>query len=58
MERNNVLTASSVILVLLGVIMIVLGINAGPKVLIPPIVTGIGFMIIAWTFMMLKEKQG
>lgn len=58
MERNNVLSASSIILILLGVIMIVLGINTGPKILIPPIITGIGFMVIAWTFMMLKQKQG
>lgn len=58
MERNNVLNVSAVILILLGVIMIVLGINTGPKILIPPIVTGIGFMVIAWTLMMLKEKHG
>jgi len=58
MERNNVLNVSAVILILLGVIMIVLGLNTGPKILIPPIVTGIGFMVIAWTLMMLKEKHG
>ena len=50
------LNISSIILIILGITMIVLGINSGPKILIPPIVTGIGFMIIAWVFMMIKEK--
>jgi len=40
----------------LAIIMIVLGFNAGPKIMIPPIVTGIGFLVIAWVFSALKEK--
>jgi hypothetical protein len=56
MKRNNVLNISGLIMIILGVAMIVLGTNSGPKVLIPPIVTGIGFMVIAWVFMMLKER--
>lgn len=56
MKRNNVLNISGLLMIILGIIMIVLGTNAGPKVLMPPIVTGIGFMIIAWVFMMLKER--
>lgn len=58
MKRNNALNVSSIILVLLGIVMVILGVNAGPKILMPPIVTGIGFMVIAWTFIMLKERDG
>ena len=56
MKRNDVLNTSGLIMIILGIIMIVLGVSAGPKVLIPPIVTGIGFMVVAWVFMMLKER--
>lgn len=35
-------------LVLLGGVMIVLGFVAGPKIMPPPIVTGVGFWLLAW----------
>lgn len=57
MKRNDILQTSSVILVILGVIMVILGFNSAPKVLYPPIITGIGFLVIAWVFFILKEKQ-
>lgn len=56
MNRNNVLNVSMFLIILMGIVMIILGINSGPKVLIPPIITGIGFMVIAWVFSVLKEK--
>lgn len=35
-------------MLVLGMAMIALGFMAGPKIIIPPIVTGIGFFVIAW----------
>ena len=58
MKRNQVLNIGGVVLIILAIIMIVLGMNAGPKILVPPIVTGIGFIVIASVFMMLKEHKG
>jgi len=56
MKRNNLLPISSLIMIVLGVIIIILGFYSAPKILLPPIITGIGFMVIAWVFIMLKEK--
>ena len=56
MTRNNVLTVSILLMTILALIMIFLGFRSGPKVLYPPIVTGIGFIVIAWVFSALKDK--
>ena len=56
MNRNNVLQISAILLFILGVIIITLAFTAGPKVLLPPVITGAGFFVIAWVFMALREK--
>ena len=35
-------------MVVLGAVMVALGFLAGPKILPPPIVTGLGFWVLAW----------
>ncbi len=45
---------ATVLLILLGIIMIYIGGVYAPKVMLPPIITGIGFFIIASVY--LKEK--
>ncbi len=52
--RKNILMIIAVLLVILGIIMIYLGGFYTPKLLLPPIVTGIGFFLIAWAFILLK----
>ncbi|HKC34931.1 MAG TPA: hypothetical protein VKB95_02680 [Chitinophagaceae bacterium] len=47
MKRNTTLTSAAVLLALLGIYMIYLGTKG--KIL-PPTITGIGFMIIAIVF--------
>ena len=42
------------VLIILGILMIYLGSMFGLKVMYPPIVTGMGFFIIAWGFQSLK----
>lgn len=56
MKRNNVLYISALILFILAVVMIYLGYTTGPKVLVPPVITGIGFMVVAGVFVILREK--
>ena len=56
MKRNNVLYLSALILFILAIVMIYLGYTTGPKVLLPPLVTGIGFMVVAGVFVTLREK--
>ena len=55
MEKNKTLTIASWILIVLGVVMIYLGGFFAAKVMLPPIVTGIGFFAIAWALIKLKE---
>lgn len=56
MKRNNVLYLSALIMFILAVAMIYLGYSTGPKVLLPPVITGLGFMVVAGVFVTLREK--
>ena len=56
MSKNQILTTSSLLLVLLGIAMIYIGGFYGPKVMLPPIITGLGFFLIAWVFQALKGE--
>jgi hypothetical protein len=53
MKKNTLLLLSAVILLLLGIYMIYLGRKAGIQ---PPVITGIGFIIIAAAFTGLRQK--
>lgn len=55
MNKNKVLSISAILLIVLGVVMIYIGGFYAPKVILPPIITGIGFFIIAWSLFALKE---
>ncbi len=57
MKKNSVLRISAIALVVLGIIMIYIGGFYAPKVMLPPIITGIGFFIIAWVLKTLKNYQ-
>lgn len=51
MNRNQRINLLSILLALSGVVMVILGIQAG---IAPPTVTGIGFFIIVWGIQELK----
>lgn len=53
MNRNSILTALAIVLFILGAYMIYLGTMG--KIL-PPTVTGLGFIIIAVAFLTLRSK--
>jgi hypothetical protein len=55
LNKSQILTLSVWALVILGLVMIYLGGFYGPKVVLPPIVTGIGFFVIAWAFSQLRK---
>jgi hypothetical protein len=55
LDKSQILNLSVWILVILGLIMIYLGAIYPPKVMFPPIVTGIGFFVIAWGFAQLRK---
>jgi len=55
MDKNKVLSLAAILLIILGVIMIYLGGFYAPKVILPPIITGLGFFIIAWVLNALKS---
>ncbi|WP_099092404.1 hypothetical protein [Lutibacter profundi] len=55
MDKNRILTISSVLLIILGIAMVYIGGFYAPKIMLPPIITGIGFFIIAWSLNALKK---
>ncbi len=55
MNKNNVLSIAAILLILLGIAMIYIGGFYAPKVMLPPIITGVGFFIIAWVLTTLKK---
>jgi len=55
MNKNKIVGISILLLVILGIAMICFGGFYAPKLMIPPILTGIGFLIIAWAFNTLKK---
>ncbi len=55
MNKNKVLTVSSIAIFLLGIVMIYIGGFYAPKPMLPPIITGVGFFIIAWALKALRS---
>ena len=55
MKKNNVLSIATIVLIILGIVMIYIGGFYAPKVMLPPINTGLGFFVIAWVLTALKK---
>ena len=55
MKKNNVLSTVAVLLIVMGIAMIYIGGFYAPKVMLPPLISGVGFMLIAWALHALKE---
>jgi hypothetical protein len=55
MNKNKILSISAILLILLGIAMIYIGGFFAPKVILPPIITGIGFFVIAWALNALRN---
>jgi len=50
MTNSKLIKVSALALVILGIAMIYIGGFYGEKIILPPIITGLGFFIIAWVF--------
>jgi len=57
MKNSKLIKISALALVILGITMIYIGGFYTPKIMLPPIITGLGFFIIAWVFNELSKKQ-
>jgi len=57
MDKNKVLTITAILLIVLGTAMIYIGGFYAPKVMLPPIISGVGFFLIAWALYALKDKS-
>ncbi|MGV6845068.1 MAG: hypothetical protein ACWA42_02940 [Lutibacter sp.] len=55
MDKNKSISVAVILLILLGVIMIYIGGFYAPKIMLPPIITGLGFFIISWVLYQFKE---
>lgn len=54
MEKKVALNVAVFLLVVLGVAIIYIGIS-GPKVILPPVITGLGFFVIGWAIHLLNK---
>jgi len=54
-EKRKVLLMAFWLMIILGLIMVYLGGFNGPKVILPPVITGLGFFVVAWVFRSLRE---
>ena len=57
MKRNSVLSTAQLLLALIAIFMIAFGSVIADTFMVAPIMTGIGFLIIAWTFKSLKRSS-
>jgi len=55
LNKSQILTFAAWTLVVLGLVMIYLGGFHAPQVMLPPIVTGVGFLVIAWALAQLRK---
>ena len=55
MQKPNILMMAAIILIFLGILMIYLGVFNGPKIVLPPLITGIGFFVMAWAFIKMRN---
>jgi xanthine/uracil permease len=53
MKKNSTLITAAILLMLLGIYMIYLG---SDKKILPPTITGVGFIIISIAFLALRNK--
>ncbi len=58
MNRETTLAIAAIVMAILGLIIGYLGLFSGPGVLLPPVITGIGFFVIAWVFFAFRKNNG
>lgn len=54
MEKKSILNIAVFLLVVLGIAIVYIGMS-GPKVIWPPVITGLGFFVISWAIHLLNK---
>jgi len=54
MEAKKSINIISLLLIIIAIVMIYLGLSAG---MLPPTLTGIGFLLISWALQLLKRVK-
>jgi len=55
MNKYRKIKVSIVLLIILGITMVYIGAFYGPKIMLPPIITGVGFFVIAWALNAIRK---
>jgi len=55
MNKYRKIKVSIVLLIILGIAMIYIGVFYGPKIMLPPIITGVGFFVISWALNAIRK---
>lgn len=55
MKKENVLLISGIVLIVLGLFIASIGLFAG-SILLPPVITGLGFFVLAWVCFTLRKS--
>ncbi len=55
MKKESILTLAAVFLIILGIGIAAIGLS-GATILLPPVITGIGFFVIAWGFFAMRKS--
>lgn len=50
MGKQTILTVGALLTFIIGAVMIYLGALKGDKILLPPLLSGVAFWVIAWVF--------
>ena len=50
MNRKTVLTIAGILMIALALVIGYIGLMSAPNILLPPVITSIGFLVIAWVF--------
>ena len=56
MEKRKLINILSFLVLLLGIVMIYLGAFYSPNLMLPPVISGFAFILIAWALYLFKDK--
>jgi len=57
MNRKTTLTIAGILMIVLALAIGYVGLFSTPNILLPPVITAIGFLVIAWVFLVFRRNQ-
>jgi hypothetical protein len=55
MNKQSILTIGALLMFVFGIVMIYLGAIKPDKIMLPPFISGLGFLVVAWVFIGLRK---